>query len=121
MVPSTPNISRLSQMTDVTRTSLMNYLLLKKRATGTRQMVKPENRCRGYSISDNVRDRVRGDEVGEWNPAKLVNCVGGVGKQMSGWSMGYKSIKLNKTLILFNYILIILKNVLSLWRIHVII
>jgi len=52
MVPFTPNISQLSQMTDVTRTSLMNYLqllkkahcvlLLEKRATGTRQMVKPE-------------------------------------------------------------------------------
>lgn len=52
MVPFTPNISQLSQMIDVTRTSLMNYLLLlekahavlllKKEATGIRQMVKPE-------------------------------------------------------------------------------
>ena len=52
MVPFTPNISQLSQMVDVTRTSLMNYLLLlekahavlllKKEATGIRQMVKPE-------------------------------------------------------------------------------
>ncbi|MGI6573854.1 MAG: ATP-binding protein [Fermentimonas sp.] len=52
MVPFTPNISQLSQMTDVTRTSLMNYLhllekshcilLLKKKATGMRQMVKPK-------------------------------------------------------------------------------
>lgn len=52
MVPFTPNISQLSQMVDVTRTSLMNYLqllekshsilLLKRKATGMRQMVKPE-------------------------------------------------------------------------------
>jgi len=52
MVPFTPNISQLSQMVDVTRQSLMNYLhllekaqavlLLRKEATGIRQMVKPE-------------------------------------------------------------------------------
>ena len=52
MVPFTPNISQLSQMVDVTRQSLMNYLLLlekahavlllNKEATGIRQMVKPE-------------------------------------------------------------------------------
>jgi predicted AAA+ superfamily ATPase len=52
MVPFAPNISQLSQMVDVTRVSLMNYLnllekshsilLLKKKATGIRQMVKPE-------------------------------------------------------------------------------
>jgi predicted AAA+ superfamily ATPase len=52
MVPFTPNISQLSQMVDVTRQSLMNYLLLlekahavlllKKEATGIRQLVKPE-------------------------------------------------------------------------------
>ncbi|MGI5974437.1 MAG: ATP-binding protein [Paludibacter sp.] len=52
MVPFTPNISQLSQMVDVTRVSLMNYLqllekshcvlLLKQKATGMRQMVKPE-------------------------------------------------------------------------------
>jgi predicted AAA+ superfamily ATPase len=52
MVPFTPNISQLSQMVDVTRQSLMNYLqllekahsvlLLKQKATGLRQMVKPE-------------------------------------------------------------------------------
>jgi predicted AAA+ superfamily ATPase len=52
MVPFSPNISQLSQMVDVTRPSLMNYLLLlekahailllKKEATGIRQMVKPE-------------------------------------------------------------------------------
>ncbi|GHV34983.1 ATPase AAA [Bacteroidia bacterium] len=52
MVPFTPNISQLSRMVDVTRTSLMNYLqllekshsvlLLKQKATGIRQMVKPE-------------------------------------------------------------------------------
>ncbi len=52
MVPFTPNISQLSQMVEVTRTSLMNYLqllekshsvlLLKQQATGIRQMVKPE-------------------------------------------------------------------------------
>lgn len=52
MVPFAPNISQLSQMVDVTRTSLMNYLqllekshsvlLLKQKATGIRQMVKPE-------------------------------------------------------------------------------
>lgn len=52
MVPFTPNISQLSQMVDVTRHSLMNYLqllekahavlLLKQKATGMRQMVKPE-------------------------------------------------------------------------------
>jgi len=52
MVPFTPNISQLSQMIDVTRQSLMNYLqllekahtvlLLKQKATGIRQMVKPE-------------------------------------------------------------------------------
>jgi len=52
MVPFTPNISQLSQMVDVTRVSLTNYLillekahavlLLNKAATGIRQMVKPE-------------------------------------------------------------------------------
>jgi predicted AAA+ superfamily ATPase len=52
MVPFTPNISQLSQMVDVTRQSLMNYLqllekahsvlLLKQKATGIRQMAKPE-------------------------------------------------------------------------------
>ncbi len=52
MVPFTPNISQLSQMVDVTRQSLMNYLLLlekahsvlllKQKATSIRQMVKPE-------------------------------------------------------------------------------
>ena len=52
MTPFTPNISQLSQMVDVTRQSLMNYLqllekahtvlLLKQKATGIRQMVKPE-------------------------------------------------------------------------------
>ncbi|KAF0200996.1 MAG: ATPase [Bacteroidetes bacterium] len=52
MVPFMPNISQLSQMVDVTRRSLMNYLqllekshsvlLLKQKATGIRQMVKPE-------------------------------------------------------------------------------
>ncbi|GHU88067.1 ATPase AAA [Bacteroidia bacterium] len=52
MVPFTPNISQLSRMVEVTRTSLMNYLqllekshsvlLLKQKATGIRQMVKPE-------------------------------------------------------------------------------
>ena len=52
MVPFTPNISQLSQMVDVTRTSLTNYLsllekahavlLLHKQATGMRQLVKPE-------------------------------------------------------------------------------
>ena len=52
MLPFTPNISQLSQMVDVTRQSLMNYLqllekahsvlLLKQKATGIRQMVKPE-------------------------------------------------------------------------------
>ena len=52
MVPYSPNISQLSQMVDVTRKSLMNYLallekahavlLLKQKATGIRQMVKPE-------------------------------------------------------------------------------
>ncbi|MDR1652794.1 MAG: AAA family ATPase [Prevotellaceae bacterium] len=52
MVPFTPNISQLSQMVDVTRASLMNYLqllekshsvlLLKQKSTGIRQMVKPE-------------------------------------------------------------------------------
>lgn len=52
MVPFTPNISQLSQMVDVTRVSLMNYLqllekshsvlLLKQKSTGVRQMVKPE-------------------------------------------------------------------------------
>ena len=52
MVPFTPNISQLSQMVDVTRISLMNYLqllekshsvlLLRQKATGVRQMVKPE-------------------------------------------------------------------------------
>ncbi len=52
MVPFTPNISQLSQMVDVTRVSLMNYLhhlekshsilLLKQKASGMRQMVKPE-------------------------------------------------------------------------------
>ncbi len=53
MVPFTPNISQLSQMVDVTQKSLMNYLqllekshsvlLLKQKATGMQQMVKPEN------------------------------------------------------------------------------
>jgi predicted AAA+ superfamily ATPase len=52
MVPYSPNISQLSQMVDVTRQSLMNYLLLlekahailllRQKATGLRQMVKPE-------------------------------------------------------------------------------
>lgn len=52
MVPFTPNISQLSRMVDVTRVSLMNYLqllekshsvlLLRQKATGVRQMVKPE-------------------------------------------------------------------------------
>ncbi|MDR1170742.1 MAG: AAA family ATPase [Prevotellaceae bacterium] len=52
MAPYTPNISQLSQQVDVTRTSLTNYLLLlekahailllRKKATGIRQMVKPE-------------------------------------------------------------------------------
>jgi predicted AAA+ superfamily ATPase len=52
MVPFTPNISQLSQMVDVTRQSLMNYLqllekahtvlLLRQKTTGIRQMVKPE-------------------------------------------------------------------------------
>jgi len=52
MVPFAPNISQLSQQVDVTRSSLVNYLLLlekahtvlllKKEATGLRQMVKPE-------------------------------------------------------------------------------
>ncbi|MCL2041095.1 MAG: AAA family ATPase [Bacteroidales bacterium] len=52
MVPFTPNIAQLSQMVDVTRRSLINYLLLlekahtvlllKKETTGIRQMVKPE-------------------------------------------------------------------------------
>jgi predicted AAA+ superfamily ATPase len=52
MAPYMPNISQLSQQVDVTRTSLMNYilllekahavLLLRKKATGIRQMVKPE-------------------------------------------------------------------------------
>lgn len=52
MVPFTPNISQLSQLVDVTRMSLMNYLsflekshnvlLLQKKSTGLRQMVKPE-------------------------------------------------------------------------------
>lgn len=67
MVPFTPNISQLSQMVDVTRVSLMNYLLLlekshsilllKKQATGMRQMVKPEktylqNTNYIYALSD---------------------------------------------------------------------
>jgi predicted AAA+ superfamily ATPase len=52
MVPFTPNISQLSQIVGVTRQSLMNYLqllekahavlLLKQKATGIRQMIKPE-------------------------------------------------------------------------------
>ena len=52
MVPFTHNISQLSQMVDVTRQSLHNYLqllekahavlLLKQKATGIRQVVKPE-------------------------------------------------------------------------------
>ncbi|MCE5205768.1 MAG: AAA family ATPase [Porphyromonadaceae bacterium] len=52
MVPFTPNISQLSQMIDVTRSSLMNYLnllerahavlLLQKSVTGLHKMVKPE-------------------------------------------------------------------------------
>ena len=52
MVPFTPNISQLSQMIDVTRKSLTHYLqllekshsvlLLRQKASGIRQMVKPE-------------------------------------------------------------------------------
>jgi len=52
MMPFTPNVSQLSQMVNVTRVSLMNYLqllekshnvlLLKQKSTGMRQMVKPE-------------------------------------------------------------------------------
>lgn len=52
MIPYTPNISQLSQMVGVTRPSLMNYLqhlekshtilMLKQKATGMRQLVKPE-------------------------------------------------------------------------------
>ena len=52
MIPYTPNITQLSQMVGVTRPSLMNFLqhlekshtilLLKQKATGMRQMVKPE-------------------------------------------------------------------------------
>jgi predicted AAA+ superfamily ATPase len=52
MVPFMPNISQLSQMVDVTRISLNNYLsllekshailLLNKEATGIRKMVKPD-------------------------------------------------------------------------------
>ncbi len=67
MVPFTPNISQLSQMVEVTRTSLMNYLqllekshsvlLLKQQATGIRQMVKPEkiylqNTNYNYALSE---------------------------------------------------------------------
>jgi predicted AAA+ superfamily ATPase len=66
MVPFMPNISQLSQMVDVTRQSLINYLhllekahavlLLRKEATGIRQMVKPEkiylqNTNYGYALS----------------------------------------------------------------------
>ncbi len=66
MVPFTPNISQLSQMVDVTRTSLMNYLqllekshsvlLLKQQAAGIRQMVKPvkiylQNTNYNYALS----------------------------------------------------------------------
>jgi len=66
MVPFTPNISQLSQMVEVTRTSLMNYLqllekshsvlLLKQKATGIRQMVKPgkiylQNTNYNYALS----------------------------------------------------------------------
>jgi predicted AAA+ superfamily ATPase len=68
MVPFSPNISQLSQMVDVTRTSLINYLnllekshsvlLLKQKSTGIRQMVKPEkiylqntNYC--YALANN--------------------------------------------------------------------
>lgn len=52
MVPFSPNISQLSQVIDVTRVSLMNYLhslekahsvlLLSQKATGIRQMAKLE-------------------------------------------------------------------------------
>lgn len=71
MVPFTPNISQLSQMVDVTRPSLMNYLqllekahtvlLLKQKATGIRQMVKPEkiylqNTNYSYALSANNPD-----------------------------------------------------------------
>jgi predicted AAA+ superfamily ATPase len=52
MIPYTPNITQLSQMVGVTRPSLMNFLqhlekshtilLLKQKATGMRQLVKPE-------------------------------------------------------------------------------
>ena len=71
MVPFSPNISQLSQMVDVTRASLMNYLhllekshsvlLLKQKSTGIRQMVKPEkiylqntNYC--YALANNNPD-----------------------------------------------------------------
>ena len=67
MVPFSPNISQLSQMVDVTRQSLMNYLqllekahtilLLKQKATGIRKMVKPEkiylqNTNYSYALSE---------------------------------------------------------------------
>lgn len=52
MIPYTPNITQLSQIVGVTRPSLMNFLqhlekshtilLLKQKATGMRQLVKPE-------------------------------------------------------------------------------
>lgn len=68
MVPFTPNISQLSQTVDVTRVSLMNYLqllekahcvlLLEQKATGMRQMVKPEkiylqNTNYSYALAQN--------------------------------------------------------------------
>lgn len=71
MVPFTPNISQLSQMVDVTRVSLMNYLqllekshsvlLLRQKATGIRQMVKPEkiylqNTNYNFALSDENPD-----------------------------------------------------------------
>ena len=67
MVPFSPNISQLSQMVDVTRQSLINYLqllekahtilLLKQKATGIRKMVKPEkiylqNTNYSYALSE---------------------------------------------------------------------
>ncbi len=71
MVPFTPNISQLSQTVDVTRVSLTNYLqhlekshsilLLKQKATGMRQMVKPEkiylqNTNYSYALSAETPD-----------------------------------------------------------------
>ncbi|HPX76319.1 MAG TPA: AAA family ATPase [Bacteroidales bacterium] len=68
MVPFTPNISQLSQTVDVTRVSLMNYLqllakahcvlFLEQKATGMRQMVKPEkiylqNTNYSYALAQN--------------------------------------------------------------------